>query len=99
MLIVRFIDPCGRITTEMEPYELLNNLKVNGGASITVALLANGSPDSEIYIKKVGESIKKRSPNIRTLVWNKGNDGVEASDEIVSEIMAGCRVVIAAYGY
>lgn len=97
--MVRFIDPRGRIATEMEPYELSSNLKINGGASTTVALLANGFPDSEIFIRKVGESIKKRLPNIRTLVWNKGNAGVEASDEIVAEIMADCQVVIAAYGH
>lgn len=96
---MKFLDPRGSIATEMEPYELSKNLRTNNGAGITVALLANGFPDSEVFIRKVGDAIHKRLPQIKTLVWNKGNAGVEANDEIVKEILVNCQVAIAAYGH
>jgi hypothetical protein len=42
--------------------------------------------DSETFIRKVGDAIQKRLPNVRTMVWNKGNAGVEASDALADEI-------------
>jgi len=97
--MIRFIDPRGATATEMEPYELSRNIRVDKGSGITVALLANGFPDSEAFIRKVGEALQKRLPDIRTLVWNKGNAGVEVSDDMLQEILAHCQVAIAAYGH
>ncbi len=95
----KFLDPRGAIATPVEPYTLAKNIQANQGAGFTVALLANGFPDSEVFIRKVGDAIQQRLPGIKTLVWNKGNAGVEASDEIVKEILADCQVAIAAYGH
>lgn len=97
--MVQFIDPRGSVATEIEPYELSKDIHANNGSGIAVALLANGFPDSEVFIRKVGDAIKKRLPNVRTLVWNKGNAGVEVSDGMLQEILAECQVAIAAYGH
>jgi hypothetical protein len=83
----------------MEPYELSKNIHDNKGAGVTVALLANGFPDSEVFIRKIGGAIQNRLPDIRTRVWNKGNAGVEVSDAMLEEILADCQVAIAAYGH
>lgn len=97
--MVQFIDPRGCVATEIEPYDLAKDIHANKGADIAVALLANGFPDSEVFIRKIGDAMKKRLPNIRTLVWNKGNAGVEVSDGMLQEILAQCQVAIAAYGH
>jgi hypothetical protein len=97
--MIKFVDPRGSIATEMEPYELSKDIKANKGAGITVALLANGFPDSEVFIRKIGDAMQKRLPNIRSLVWNKGNAGVEVNDNMLQEILADCQVAIAAYGH
>lgn len=97
--MIRFVDPRGSIATEMEPYELSAEIRANQGSGITVGLLANGFPDSETFIRKVGDAIQRRLPDIQTLVWNKRNAGVEVSDEMLQEIQSDCQVAIAAYGH
>jgi hypothetical protein len=97
--MIKFVDPRGSVATEMEPYELSKDIRANKGSGITVALLANGFPDSEVFIRKIGEAMQRRLPDIRSLVWNKGNAGVEVSDEMLQEILSDCQVAIAAYGH
>lgn len=97
--MVKFIDPRGSVATEMEPYELSAEVRANQGSGMTIGLLANGFPDSEVFIRKVGDAIVERLPDIRTLVWNKGNAGAEVSDDMLQEILSGCQVAIAAYGH
>jgi len=97
--MIKFIDPRGSVATEIEPYALSMDIRAQKGLGVTVALLANGFPDSELFIRKIGKALEKRLPDIRTLVWNKGNAGVEVSDEMVQEIVSDCQVAIAAYGH
>jgi hypothetical protein len=66
---------------------------------VTIGLLANGFPDSEVFLSKVATVLKERLPNVTTRLWNKGNAGVPASAEMLSEITANCQVAIAAYGH
>ena len=97
--MVRFHNPTARTAVAPEPYELSCDIRSKDGADLTVGLLANGFPDSEVFIRKVGESIQKRLPNINTKLWNKGNAGVPASEEMLKEIAESCQVAIAAYGH
>ena len=97
--MIRFHNPTARTAGAPEPYELSCDIRPKDGADLTVGLLANGFPDSEVFIRKVGESIQKRLPNINTKLWNKGNAGVPASEEMLKEIAESCQVAIAAYGH
>ena len=97
--MVQFLDPRGEIATAEEIYNLTHDIRADDGDGVTVGLLANGFPDSEVFIRKVGEAIQKRLPNITTKVWNKGNAGVPASEEMLREIAESCQVAIAAYGH
>ena len=97
--MIRFHNPTARTAVAPEPYELSCDIRPKDGADLTVGLLANGFPDSEVFIRKVGESIQKRLPNINTKLWNKGNAGVPASEEMLEEIAESCQVAIAAYGH
>ena len=96
--MVKFVDPRGGVATELEPYELSRNIREDG-AGTTVALLANGFPDSENFIQKIGDALKARIPDLETIVWNKGNAGVEVGEEMFQEILSKCQVAIAAYGH
>lgn len=97
--MLKFIDPRGNDATVIEPYTLSKDLRSGESSATTVALLANGFPDSENFLRAVAKALKKRLPDLQTKVWNKGNAGIEASDEIVAEIVADCHVAIAAYGH
>ena len=97
--MIRFHNPAAKTAIAPEPYELSCDIRPKDGADLTVGLLANGFPDSEVFIRKVGEAIQKRLPNITTKVWNKGNAGVPASEEMLREIAESCQVAIAAYGH
>ena len=97
--MIRFHNPVAKTAIAPEPYELSCDIRPEDGADLTVGLLANGFPDSEVFIRKVGEAIQKRLPNITTKVWNKGNAGVPASEEMLREIAESCQVAIAAYGH
>jgi|TARA_E500000331_G_C16662734_1_gene457744 hypothetical protein len=97
--MIKFHNPAAKTAVAPEQYELSCDLRPNEGADLTVGLLANGFPDSEVFIKKVGEALKRRLPNIRTKLWNKGNAGIVANEEMLEEIRDSCQVAIAAYGH
>ena len=97
--MIKFIDPRGKVATPIEPYELSKNVRENEGEGLSVALLANGFPDSELFFKKLGEAIEKRLPKISTRLWNKGNAGSPASDEMLHEITSSSTIAIAGYGH
>ena len=98
-VMIRFHNPAAETAVDPEPYELDCNIRTNNGADLTVGLLANGFPDSDVFLKKLGEALEKRLPKITTKFWNKGNAGVPASEEILKEIAESCQVAIAAYGH
>tara|TARA_A100000164_G_scaffold112949_1_gene99516 strand:+ start:198 stop:590 length:393 start_codon:yes stop_codon:yes gene_type:complete len=97
--MIRFHNPAAKTAVAPELYELSCDIRPQDGNDLTVGLLANGFPDSEVFIRKVGEAIQKRLPNITTKLWNKGNAGVPASEEMLKEIAQSCQVAIAAYGH
>lgn len=97
--MMKFIDPRGATSTPEKFYDLSLDIRLNAGKGITVALLANGFPDSELFTKKVGAALEARLPNVCTLFWNKHNAGVAANDEMLDEIFSQCDVAVAAYGH
>ena len=97
--MVKFLNPIAGTAIENESYELAHDIRANGGAGVTVGLLANGFPDSELFLTKVVSALESRLPNIETKLWNKGNAGVPASSEMLEEVTSSCQVAIAAYGH
>ena len=45
--MIKFVDPRGVVSTPEQSYDLSRDVRLNDGEGITVALLANGFPDSE----------------------------------------------------
>ena len=56
--MIEFVDPRGEASAEEQAYFLSCDLRSDAGESITVALIANGFPDSELFVKKVGLSLE-----------------------------------------
>lgn len=96
--MLEFHDPRGRMATAAVPYELSHQLE-SDGAGTTVGLLANGFPDSDVFLDKLGEVLQVKFPKLRVLAWNKGNASIPAPPEMLSEIEAECQIAIAAYGH
>ena len=97
--MIKFLDPRGTVSRQLEPYHNLLDVRQNEGSGVTIGLLANGFPDSELFVRKVGSAIQKRLPKIKAKIWNKGNPGIPVPEDMLQEIVADCHVVVAAYGH
>ena len=65
--MIKFVDPRGVVSTPEQSYDLSRNIRLNDGEGITVALLANGFPDSELFTKKrlnLGQPLLKRQTHL-----------------------------------
>jgi hypothetical protein len=97
--MIDFHDPRGEVRTEAEAYELAHDLTTAAGEGTTVALLANGFPDSENFLAAIGAVLNERFPKLNVKAWNKGNASIPAPQSMLDEIKASCQVAIAAYGH
>jgi hypothetical protein len=92
---MEFLDPRGEPVAPIEPYR--GRAALAGGE--TVALFANGFPDSVSFLEHVGAALRRALPGVTTKLWNKGNASALASDEHLGEIQSQCTAVVAAYGH
>ena len=90
-----FLDPRGVPSRPIEPYGLTAEL--NEGD--TVALFANGFPDSVAFLEHVEKALSHELPGVNFLHLDKGNASALASDEHLSTIADSCSAVVAAYGH
>lgn len=96
--MITFHDPRGVPAIEVQEYTLEHTFASNG-AGTTVALLANGFPDSDNFLNAVGDALVTRLPDVQTKFWNKGNASIPAPEKMLDEIKSSCQVAIAAYGH
>lgn len=97
--MVKYLNPRANTVIEIETYDLAHDIRANNGSGVTVGLLANGFPDSELFLKKIASALESRLPDIETRLWNKGNAGVPAGREMLADVTSSCQVAIAAYGH
>ncbi len=95
--MIKFHDPRAQIGVEIEPYRLSYDVRASDGT--TVALLANGFPDSENFLLQIATVMRALVPGLEVKHWNKGNASIPANDEILSDIEASCQIAVAAYGH
>ena len=96
--MITFHDPRGEVATESTPYDL-EYIIPGDGDGVTVGLLANGFPDSQAFLEKLGEAISAKFSKVQIKIWNKGNAAIPAPEEMLAEIESQCQVAIAAYGH
>jgi len=90
-----FLDPRAEPLAATEPYELAQQLE----PGTTVALLANGYPDSVTFLEHIEAALSEAFEGLTFKHYNKGNASVVVSEEMLAEIEAECQAVIAAYGH
>ena len=92
---MEFLDPRGTPLAPIEPY--------GGRAALdpgeTVALFANGFPDSVAFLEHIGTALTRVVPGLDVKLWDKGNASALASQQHLGEIQAECTAVVAAYGH
>jgi len=96
--MITFHDPRGERAVEEDEYTLSHKFRPDGDGT-TVALLANGFPDSEGFLDAIGEILQQRLPKLSLKSWNKGNASIPAPDDMLQEIKSSCQIAIAAYGH
>jgi hypothetical protein len=95
--MIEFHDPRGHTAIAEDPYELTFDLASANQA--TIGLLANGFPDSENFLRHIGNVLEARIPGLAVKVWNKGNASIPAPPEMLADIQAHCQAAVAAYGH
>ena len=92
---MEFLDPRGVPSRPFEPYELTARLD----AGDSVALFANGFPDSVEFLEHVEKALSHELPGVDFIHLDKGNASALASDEHLATINDRCAAVVAAYGH
>ncbi len=95
--MIEFHSPRGECSVPADPYTLGIDLASDGAP--VVGLLANGFPDSENFLRHIGDELKKLVQGVDIRLWNKGNASIPAPQAMLDEIKSQCHAVIAAYGH
>lgn len=93
---IKYLDPRSKPGLSVDPYDLQIDITRPG---ITLGLLANGFPDSVIFLNEIGSALKKRLPDIRLQTFDKGNPTIIADEPLIDAITAECKTVVTAYGH
>lgn len=92
--MVTFLDPRAEPGVPIEPYELSIDAEA---APLTIGLVANGFPDSEVFLDQVEKALAVAVPAASFRRWNKHNASSVISDAMLDEVIADCQAVVAAY--
>ncbi len=92
---MEFLDPRAEPLASPEPYELAHQLE----PGTTVALLANGYPDSVPFLEHIEAALSEAFEGLTFKHFDKGNASIVVGDEMMAEIEQECQAVIAAYGH
>jgi len=92
--LVQFHDPRGLPAVAPTPYELSDPL----GPATSVALFANGFPDSVLFLNHVSAAMSELLEDVTFELFDKGNASILASKDML-DAAASCNVVVAAYGH
>ena len=92
---IEFHDPRANPSIEAIPYTLQAALD----GEVAVGLLANGFPDSEVFLDAVETSLSKALPLAKIKRYNKHGASVPANDAMMEQIESECDVFLSAYGH
>ncbi len=92
---MQFLDPRGVPSRPTEPYA--NSAPLAEGES--VALFANGFPDSVTFLQHLETSLACELPGVNFIQVDKGNASALASEEHLAMIASTCSAVVTAYGH
>lgn len=94
--MITFLDPRAEPGAPVEPYEL--SIDATSAPSV-IGLVANGFPDSEVFLDQVEKALAVEVPTASFRRWNKHNASAVIGDEMLAEVVEACDAVVAAYGH
>lgn len=94
--MIRFHDPRGVQSTPPEPYNLA---LASENDKPTLALLSNGFPDSENFLRIVGEVLEEQMLAATVHYFHKGDPSIVASDDMLDGVSSRSDALVAAYGH
>lgn len=92
---MEFLDPRAEPLAPPEPYNLTRRLE----PGTTVALLANGYPDSVAFLDHVETALSEAFEGLRFRRFDKGDATIVVPDDLLDEIDRECHAMVAAYGH
>ena len=92
---MQFMDPRGVPSRPIEPYELSAPLRPGD----SIALFANGFPDSVAFLEHVEKALSRELPGVEFVHLDKGNASTLAGDDHLDTISDRCAAVVGAYGH
>ncbi|HEY5678667.1 MAG TPA: hypothetical protein VIS55_01225 [Pseudomonadales bacterium] len=95
--MVDYHDPRGEVATPVDAYLLSVDLESSNDPR--VAFLANGFPDSDVFLEQLAEVMSEKLTSLRAEHYNKGNASIAAPQDMLEEIREGCVAAVAAYGH
>ena len=95
--MLEFHDPRAATGVLRERYRLgIDLMRMNDPC---LAFLANGFPDSERFLEKVADAMRRLLPRLAVRSFNKGNASIPAPPRMLEEIRENCHAAVAAYGH
>ncbi len=92
-----YLDPSSAPGLRVEPYVVAS---LPGGYSATIGLLANGFPDSIVFLDHVERALLAVAP-AGTVVrrYAKPNASAVVSDQVLARMTDECEAVVTSYGH
>jgi hypothetical protein len=95
--MIEYHNPEADTGIEHVPYTL--SAAITGADTVNIGFLANGFPDSEVFLEELAAAMQAIEPAIQVFAYNKGNATVAANEEMLTEITSQCAAAVAAYGH
>ena len=92
---VAYFDPRAAQGRPDEAYTLRADLN----ADLMIGMLANGFPDSERFLRYLGEALARKFPRVRFRHVVKPIDSAPVAADMLSAIARECGALISAYGH
>lgn len=96
-MTVTYLDPTSMPGLQVEPYGVAS---LSPGRPATIGLLANGFPDSVVFLDHVERALLRTAP-AGTVVrrYAKPNASAIVSDQILGQMTDECEAVVTSYGH
>lgn len=96
-MTVTYLDPSSAPGLRIEPYGVAS---LPNGRPAVIGLLANGFPDSIVFLDHVERALLAVSP-VGTVVrrYAKPNASAVVSDQVLARITDECEAVVTSYGH
>lgn len=94
-MTIEFHDPRGEQGRTSEAYALALDCE----SAVTIGLLANGFPDSVVFLDAVESALGAVLPAARFRCYAKPGASTPASADLVARIAGECDALVTAYGH